>query len=340
MTTILRLVTMSAVAVVALALAGNALATQRLSVSQSATGLTIKVSQDVTDPQPAKIQVYVPAGYTLGTVPAAGTKVGTTTGNVIARDAGNISLPLTGDVLVEDPAKHAKDVCSPGNNAAVLDLQLSVAGQTINLPVYINPTSGAEAGLGGLKMAICLGSVDTPLNTPGRSPQGAQLKDATFTVNNLFTAPAGPVRWTSLWTPYAAGTGLPNVAGTVEARAFAGPGAVTLTAKVTSKKKRIVLLQGKVTSSGIGIGGATVRILINGKLSKFAKKTIATGAYQLRLQKTVKQRRTTAFQAQTTVAERDVTSTGCASPSVPPVPCVSATQGAFTAKSRKVLVRL
>jgi hypothetical protein len=338
MKTTLRLVTVSAVTVAALALAGNALATQRLSVSQSGTALTIKVAQDATDPQPAKIQLYVPAGYTLGTIPAVGTNVGTASGHIIATDAGNLELPLTGDVLVEDPAKHTKDLCSPGNNATVLDLRLSVVGQTLNLPVYINPTSGAESGLGSMKMAICLQPVAP--GSPNRSPQGAQLKDATFTVNNLFTPPTGAVRWTSLWTPYAAGTGLPNAAGTVEARAFAGPGAVTLVAKVTSKQKRIVTLQGKVTSSGIGIGAATVRILINGKLSKFAKKTAATGAYQLRLQKTVKKRRVTAFQAQTTVAERDVTATGCASPSVPPVPCVSATQGAFTAKSRKVLVRL
>jgi len=340
MKTILRLVTVSAVAVAALALAGNALATQRLSVTQSSTSLTIKVAQDASDQQPAKIQIYVPAGYTLGTVPNPGTKVGTTTGHVFARDAGNIELPLTGDVLVENPANHTKDVCSPGNNAAVLNLQLSVAGQTINLYVYINPTSGNEQALGAIKLTTCLGPSDTPQGSPGRSPNGAQLKDATFTVNNLFTPPAGSVRWISLWTPYAAGTGAPNVAGTVEARAFVGPGAVTLAGKIVNKKKRIVQLQGKVTSSGIGISGATVRLLINGKLSKFAKKTTATGAYQLRLQKTVKRKRTTAFQAQTSVAERDVTSTGCASPAAPPIPCVSATQGAFTVKSRKILVRL
>jgi hypothetical protein len=340
MKTILRLVTVSAVAGAALALAGNALATQRLSVTQSSTALTIKASQDASDPQPAKIQIYVPAGYTLGTVPSPGTKVGTTTGHVFARDAGNIELPLSGDVLVADPAAHTKDACSPGNNAAVLDLQLSVAGQTIDLFVYINPTSSAEQGLGAMKLSVCLGPADTPLGSPGRSPNGAQLHDATFTVNNLFTPPAGSVRWISLWTPYASGTGVPNPAGTVEARAFVGPGAVTLTGRILNKKKRIIQLQGKVTSAGIGISGATVRILINGKLSKFGKKTTATGAYQLRLQKTVKKKKTTAFQARTTVPERDVTATGCATPAAPPVPCVSATQGAFTANSRKILVRL
>ena len=59
MKTILRLGTVGAVGVAALAFAGNALATQRLSVTQSATSLTIKVTQDATDQQPSKIQIYV-----------------------------------------------------------------------------------------------------------------------------------------------------------------------------------------------------------------------------------------------------------------------------------------
>jgi hypothetical protein len=82
-----------------------------------------------------------------------------------------------------------------------------------------------------------------------------------------------------------------------------------------------------------------VRIFINGKL-KVSKKTNATGSYSLRLRKVVKTKKTYAFQAKTAVPERDVTTTGCASPVAPPVPCVSATQGAFAVNSRKVLIRL
>ena len=339
MKTILRLVTVGAVGVTALAFAGNALATQRLSVTQSATSLTIKVTQDATDQQPAKIQIYVPAGYTLNTSAAPGATIGTTTGVVIARDQGNIDLPLTGDVLVADPAQHAKDACSQGAQA-VWVLQLSVAGQTINLPVYINATAGAETALGSAKMSVCLSPSDTPPNSPGRSPFGAQLKSATFTVNNVFTPPAGAVRWESLWTPWGAGNGIPNAAGTVEARAFVGPGAITLSGVVTSKKKRIVRLQGKVTSAGVGIVGATVNLFLNGT-ARYKKKTNGSGGYSFLLQKKKGSRvTTTIFQAKVAVAERDVTATGCASPAVPPIPCVSATQGAFTATSRKVRIRI
>src|ERR1051326_1500900 len=228
MKTILRLGTVGAVGVAALAFAGNALATQRLSVTQSATSLTIKYTQDAGDQQPAKIQIYVPAGYMLNTSATPGQTIGTTTGVVIARDQGNIDLPLTGDVIVADPAQHTTDVCSPGAQAVWI-LQLSVAGQTINLPVYINPTTGTEAGLGQAKLSVCLAPADTPVGSPGRSPFGAQLKSATFTVNNVFTPPTGAVRWESLVTPYGVGNGIPNAAGTVEARAFAGPGAITMT---------------------------------------------------------------------------------------------------------------
>lgn len=339
MKTILRLVTVAAVAGSALALAGNALATQTLSVQQTSTSLTIVVKQAQTDQQPAKIQIYVPNGYTLNPTQTPGTKIGTTTGDVFARDQ-NIPLPLTGDVVVADPAQYTKSPCSPGNNLAVWLLNLSVAGQTISLPVYVNPTTGAETGLGSAKLTVCLAPSDTPQGTPGRSPFGAQLLDATFTVNNVITPPSGAVRWTSLWTPYASGTGVPNAAGTVEARAFVGPGSISLSAKVTNKKKKIVLLRGSVTSGGAGVAGATVRLLINGKLSKITARTNGNGAYSMPIQKTVRKASTFFFQTRVNVPASDVTSTGCASPSVPPIPCVSATQGAFTALSRKVRIRI
>ena len=133
---------------------------------------------------------------------------------------------------------------------------------------------------------------------------------------------------------------MPNAAGTVEARAFVGPGAVTLAGRVTSKAKRVVTLSGKVTASGIGIAGAAVSLLLNGK-ARYTAKTTATGAYSFRLQKKKGSKVTTTFfQAKVTVAERDVTATGCASPAVPPLPCVSATQGSFTATSKKIKIRI
>ena len=82
-----------------------------------------------------------------------------------------------------------------------------------------------------------------------------------------------------------------------------------------------------------------MRLLLNGQASRFTARTSPTGNYSVVLRKTGKKSVTT-FQARVTVAERDVTSTGCQSPTLPVVPCVSATASGFTAVSPKVRVRL
>src|SRR5207244_11743331 len=97
---------------------------------------------------------------------------------------------------------------------------LPVAARTINRPVDVDATAGPEAALGAFKLVVCLAPDDVPVGTPGRSPNGARLLDATFTVDNIFTVPAGQSIWKAITTPYAPGTGAPNVAGTVETRAF------------------------------------------------------------------------------------------------------------------------
>ena len=338
MKAILRLVTVAAVAVTGLALAGNAFATQKLSVTQSATSLTIRVTQTANDQQPARIQIYVPTGYQLNTSQAPGTNIGTTQGQVFARDQ-NIPLPLTGDVIVAKPSDFTTNSCSPGTNQAVWLLQLSVAGQTISIPVYVNSTSGQETALGSARLTVCLAPSDTPQGSPGRSPFGAQLLTAVFTVNNIFTPPVGATRWTSFWTPYASGTGAPNAAGTVESRAFVGPGAVTIAGRVTNKKKHIVKLTGRVTYAGLGLGLTQVRLSVNNKLQASGR-TNANGNYSFTLRKTSGKVRTFFFQARAISGERDVTATGCASPTQPGVACVSATASAFNVVSGKIKLKV
>jgi hypothetical protein len=337
MRTLLKLAVLVLAGTTALALAGNALAVQKLSVTQSSTALTIKISQAQSDQQPARIAIYVPTGYSINTSAAPGTKIGTTSGSVFARDA-NIPLPLSGDVVVVPPTTNAPG-CDPVPHIAVWNLALSVAGQNINLPVHVDQTSGAEAALGPYKLVVCLAPADTPQGSPGRSPNGAQLLEATFTTNNTFTVPAGASVWKSFTTPYSAGNGVPNAAATVETRAIVSPGTVTIGRKVTSAKKRIIRISGKVSQAGAAVAGAQVSLLLNGKSSVFKARTTASGAYALSLRKKGK-RSTTTFQARVTVGERDVTSVGCASPSLPGIACVSATASGFTAVSAKIRVKL
>jgi hypothetical protein len=337
MKTLLKLAVLAVTSTAALALAGNALAVQKLSVSQTASSLTIKVSQAQSDAQPAKITIYVPTGYSINSSAAPGTKIGTTNGSVFARDA-NIPLPLSGDVIVAPPNTNAPG-CATGTHLAVWLLALSVAGQNINLPVHVDQTSGAEAALGAYKLVVCLAPADVPQGTPGRSPNGAQLLEAVFTTNNIFTVPAGASVWKAITTPYAPGLPAPNVAGTVETRSIVSAGTISIGKKVTSVAKRLLRITGKVSQSGAAVAGAQVSLLLNGQTSRFKARTTAAGNYTLNLKKTGK-KSTTTFQARVTVGERDITSTGCASPSLPGISCVNATASAFTAVSAKLKVRL
>src|SRR5689334_14120568 len=310
---VVKLAMLAGAAVTALAFAGNALAVQKLSVSQTATSLTIKITQAQSDPQPAKIQIFVPSTYTLNTSAAPGTVIGTTSGSVFARDA-NIPLPLPGDVVVA-PANTNAAPCFTGTHLAVWLLRLQVAGQSINLPVAVDQTSGVNAAFGAYQLVTCLAPADVPQGTPGRSPNGAQLLEANFTVNNVFRVPAELATWKALTTPYAVGNGVPNVAGSVETRAVVGSGTLSMSTKVTNKKKRTLRVSGKLSQAGAGVAGAQVRLLLNGAASKFTARTAPTGNYTVVLKKTGKKSVTT-FQARATVAERDVTSTACQGPTL------------------------
>src|SRR5256886_9438915 len=185
MKTILRLAVLALAGTTALALAGNALATQKLSVKQSTTSLTIKVSQAQTDAQPAKISIYVPSGYSINASAAPGTKIGSTTGTVFSRDA-NIPLPLSGDVVVS--ASSDAPTCDPVPHLAVWNLALSVAGPSINLPVHVAQLAGAEAAPRADKLVVCLAPDHVPVGTPGRPPDRARPLHATFTAYNIFSA--------------------------------------------------------------------------------------------------------------------------------------------------------
>lgn len=336
MKSIIRLVALGSAATAALALAGNALATPKLSVRQSSTSLTVRVSQAQSDPAPARTQIFVPAGYTLNTSQAPGTRIGTVTGTVFAKDL-NISVPGSGNVVVAPPDTSVTG-CATGTHLAVWLLQLSVSGQTLEFPLQVDPTTGQNTAFGAYQLAACFPPVDVPQGTPGRSPMGAMLVDATLTLSGVFTPSTGPSVWKALVTPYAAGTGAENVAGTVEMRSSVRPGLVTLATRLLSRKTRTLRLSGTVTQAGAGLAGQSVNLLLNGK-ARFRARTTARGLYTILLRKTGRPS-TTIFQARVTVSERDITSTGCQSPTLPGVRCVSATAAGFTALSRKIRVQL
>ena len=321
-----------------LVVAGSALAANvaTIAVSTSGTATTIHINVPQTTDPIAAISIFVPAGYAADLGAAPNTNIGTVDATANGHDVG-LTLPLTGDVTTDNPASHTADPCSPGTHAAVWNLNLSVAGQSIVLPLYVDPTAGAATGLGAYQMLICLPPWDVPAGTPGRSFEGAQLLDAQFTVKGIFSAPTAPglLAWHTLFTPYTPGAGTPNLAGTFEARALVGSPSLSLKA---SKKNGKYTLSGKAAEGGAAVVGATVTVQRGASATKLAKAGSATtstsGAWSSSGKLTGK--KPVYFKATAMVKERDATAAGCATAlpaTVAPGGCTSATLGAWTVSS-------
>jgi hypothetical protein len=225
-------------------------------------------------------------------------------------------------------------------------MNLSVAGQTLAIPVYVNPTAGPEQALGGFKLSICLPPPDVPVGTPGRAFQGAQLLDALLTLNGIFTTPTSGalVKWETLFTPYNPGVGTPNVAGTFEARALV-PLPITLSIHAAYKKKTATWqLSGRVTEGGLALATGTPIVVYKGASATALRqatttKVKANGNWSVAGK--LKPKKTTFFQVGATVGARDYTAQGCASPLTPfaPAGCVSATLSLWSTKSVAVRVK-
>jgi hypothetical protein len=346
----LRVGILVATAIVVLALAAPALAayTPRIAISHTTVATagnhptTIHVTIPQTDDPTAVVNIFVPTGYQVA-ASTPGATIGAATASVLARDTG-LTLPLEGPVMADDPGKYTTSQCSPGNNFSVWLLALSVAGQNVTVPVYVNPTSGPQAALGGFVIRVCLPPPDVPQGTPGRAVFGAQLLDARFTVN-VTSLPSGTATnvWRALFTPYTPGRGLPNVAGTVEARSFVGvPGSVSLRARYVTKTNTF-RLSGRVTEGGTPVASQSVQIFRGRSVRGLRRVTSATtnAGGNFALSGKLRPRRTTFFQARTTVDERDFAA-GCSAANVPPagVPCSTATRGGFAAFSSIIRIRL
>ena len=331
------------VAALSLAFTGSALAAYTPHLAITHTPLTLAgggttdltIAFDQADDATAKVTIYVPQGYTgtLGVSP--GTQLGTIDASIIAFAISPTQpLPLKGVITADDPAKYVTNPCSPGTHEAVWLLRLQAAGTELAVPGYVDTvTAPAEAALGKFKLQFCLPSPYIPPSAGG-AMLGAKLVSATLHLSNVFALPAqnGSFGWTAVTTPYTVNTGVPNAAGTVQARAFVQlPAQLSLKAKV---KKRTATLSGALRLNLAGLTGVRVSLLSGSSRTKLkaagSATTRAGGAFSFR--KTV--RKTTYFRARVTVATRSATCTG----GVPGIPCASATANGFTAQSAVIKV--
>jgi hypothetical protein len=300
------------------------------------TTMLLEHLQDRNDDATAKDTIYAPLGYQANLTQAPGTNLGNVDATLILRDGGNATADAAGPVVVDSPANwtpQAAQCTGTPTHEAVWRLDITVAGTPLQIPIFVDHSTGADATFSSVKIQFCLTG---PIGTPA----GAQLLDAFFDVQGVFTSPANtqPRVWRAVMTPYVAGSPRPNPAGTIESQAVV-PGRVSFSVKAKGLKrpKGYVLISGKVLVDGKAVGGAAVQIFRVPNLNKPIKnvKTKANGTFSFRKKFA---RRTVLY----AIAVKVEPLAACPAPALPGVPggCQTATRsfGAgmfFTAKPRK-----
>jgi hypothetical protein len=241
----------------------------------AATSLLLGHIQSAADDPTAKDTIYAPLGYGVNLSQAPGTKIGDVSARLILRNGGNAEVDVDGSVVADNPANHPNDACAPGLHQAVWNLNVSVAGTPLTVPLYID-TTGPQTAFASAKIQFCLAG---PIGTPA----GAQLEFAFFDVNGVFSTPANTSDriWRATFTPYVAGTPQPNPAGTTEGQAVV-PGQVGLTMATKSLKHGVVIVSGRLTVDGQAFGGGLVELYKGSKRIGKAK-TKANGKYSIRI---------------------------------------------------------
>jgi hypothetical protein len=277
-----RLALLVGASFVGLALAGPAFAKYdpSLTIEQSSYKLGapttadvfIAISQDA-DPT-AKLTIFSPAGYSANLTAAPGTKIGAVVAIVKAKQLGGGLLPLAGDVVVANPAdatiQAAATKCTgTPTHATIWVLNTSLQGQTVAIPVFVDNAAPL------VTLQVCLPSPDIPEGSGG-AKFGAQLVLADFTVKGVFrnAGTASGYEWAGVYTPYVAGTGTPNPAGTAEWRTYVGlPTSLTLK---KAKAKRGFKLVGQLKVAGLNPKGVRLS-LYSGKKTRPAPTATSSG---------------------------------------------------------------
>lgn len=339
MTARLRTTLFACAALVGLAAASSATAafTPRLEVSQNPprTGagttimrLTIPREHDAL----FRADFYVPTGFTA-TTPAIGSTIGTVAAQVEVREpvAGAV-LPVTGNIVAENPANFTTSPCAPGLHAQVWSLVLAAAGQELRLPVYVDPTAGAETALGAYKIRACLPSPHIPASQGGAT-FGLKVILAQLNFTGAFTPPSssGDYAFRVIATPWAA-PATPNAAATAEAQGHLLLPA-TFTLRGTSAR-RVLTVRGTLREGGQPVANQRVTVRVGRK--NYAVRTNAGGVFRVTVR--FRAATTTTARASAVVAARDQACPGGPSPA--PAGCVSNTKAFYTVTSATIRVRV
>jgi hypothetical protein len=350
MGTRLHLLVAGCAALASLALALNALAaTPQLFVSgPPGTAMSgeavVELREDKSDAAPSKITVYVPSGYLLNVSHAAGSRIGDLTASLQALEQSPDTVVdvRDGSVVVADRssadlAAGATRCTGSATHDAIWMLHAVVNARTLDIPVYVDATTGIEAAFGSAKVVLCLGNPYAQAG-PARAPLGAKLLNLRLTLaaGTVTNPPArGAFVWRAAVTPWTRDGTTPNEAGTTEAQSpVILARSVSLKERVSATRKRrgnrivvrsFVTLSGRVLANGTGVARAKVTISGGGK-SAGTVRTAADGTFTKRLALSAK----TSFRVRVLVAARNAS---CANP-LPAVLTASGCAGASAAAYR------
>jgi hypothetical protein len=297
------------------------------------------------------MSIYIPKGYVANLGQSVNTQVGTVVASLQALVISDAIIAATGILTVGDamsPALRSSAVQCTGvpTHAAVWLLSVTVPGQTLTVPVYVDPTSGTEAAFSSAKLVLCLPN-PYPEAQPAssRAASGAKIIDVKLILfPGMLTnpSPRGSYVWRTVITPWTVNGPDTNVVGTVETQAIVTiPASLSLKAKVKTVRDKkhgrttvanSVRLSGKLLGNLQGVSSTKIAFFANGK--RPGSTTTRTGGS---FSKTAGLRKRTSFTARATVPTRE---TSCVSQlPVASVPggCVSATIAGYTLTSSTVL---
>jgi hypothetical protein len=303
----------------------------------------LQVSLDVASDAgpPGRMAIYVPRRFGLYPDRPPGSTVGTVS---IGASDSSFGTPtdsnLAGNVVaakLDAAAEAAAQGCSPGKHLALWNLQLSLLGQPLDVPLYLSRAGAGDPPGSGLELVLCAPTL--PAADPA-SARALPISSVRLAFADLAAPRArGSYVWRAVVTPLAPDRRTLRTARSFELRALVPvPNGLTLSGRYQGGK---AMLSGRLTAGGKPRAGVAVRIV---ELVRVVKpggvdvhdafvgiaRTGAAGTYSL----TTRLTKTAGF-----VAFVDEGSSRCTGRSYAPAGCKSTTIAGTTSETVTVSVR-
>jgi hypothetical protein len=221
--------------------------------------LHIAVDLPLAAGAPALITLYVPQGFAIYPDRPPDSSVGSVQLTALDNSYGSFTdSTLTGDIVAQSLPSSATS-CAPGPYIGVWQLELSLLGQPLDVPVYLERTTAGDPAGAATKLVLCAPSL------PSADPSTARA----FPISTLdlflddITAPTkhGTYLWRAIVTPLAVDRRTPRPAHAYELRGTTPvPNRLTLSGHAL-RSVHAAVLSGRLTGNGTARGHSVVAIV-------------------------------------------------------------------------------